>query len=60
MESKPSVYIPEDAKLNITDKPMPPPTTLYERTRQTIEREVVKDIVKGKYGSENENTTTGL
>ncbi len=60
MESKPLVYVPEDAKINTIDKPMVPPTTLYERTRQTIEREVVDDIVKGKYGSENKNTTTGL
>ena len=60
--SNPKVYVPEDAKINLTNEGMSPPTTLYERSRATIGDDIVKDIVKGQYGKKDEedNKSTGL
>ena len=41
-ESKPVVYIPMDAKINLKDSPMPPPPTVYEKRKAIIPREEIK------------------
>ena len=60
--SNPKAYVPEDAKINLTNEEMTPPTTLYERSRATIGDNIVKDIVKGQYGTKDEEDrkSTGL
>ena len=60
--SKPKAYVPENAKINLKNEEMIPPTTLYERSRATIGDDIVKDIVKGQYGTKDEEDkkSTGL
>ena len=59
--SSPKPYVPENAKINIKNDEMNPPTTLYERTRHIFDRNVVNDIVKGNYGAtDKSDTTSGL
>jgi len=48
---KPLVYIPSDAKINTTNKPMEDIKTKYEKNRVVLDREKVKEVVKGIYGS---------
>lgn len=40
--SKPFVYIPEGAKINIKESPLPPPKTKYDKRQTAFPREEVK------------------
>lgn len=40
--SKPLVYIPPDAKINIKEEKMPPPKTEYDKRQVVFLREEVK------------------
>ena len=54
---KPLVYIPLDAKINITNKPMEDIKTKYEKNRVVLDKEKVKKVVKGIYGSPEKYST---
>lgn len=45
-ETKP--YIPENAKVNVTNNEMSPPKTKYENRKFIINRETVKDKITKK------------
>jgi len=47
------VYAPEGAKLNIENKPAPPPEVEYEKRRTNIDEYVTKNLCGGKYGRSN-------
>jgi len=53
---KPLVYIPPDAKINITNQPMKDIKTKYEKNKMVFDREKVKEFVKGVYGSTDEHS----
>jgi len=53
-DSKPVVYFPPDAQLNFESTPAEPPETQYENRRVTFDIEVVKKVVKGNYGKEDQ------
>jgi hypothetical protein len=44
-ESKPLVYIPPDAKINIKDNNLPPPKTKYDKRQVILSREEIKEKV---------------
>lgn len=46
------VYLPANAKLNFKQEAMKPPTVKYEKRRSAFDKDAVKKIVKGTYGSE--------
>lgn len=46
------VYLPANAKLNFKNDVMEPPTVKYEKRRASFDKDTVKKIVKGHYGSE--------
>lgn len=56
-ESKPLVYLPADAKLNITNQPMEEIKTKYEKNRMVFDKEKVNKVVKGIYGSSDEHSS---
>ena len=45
------VYLPANAKLNFEKNVMEPPTVKYEKRRAEFDKDTVKKIVKGLYGS---------
>ena len=51
-KSKKGVYIPSGAKINIEPSCSEPPKTKYERTMAKFDVNLVKKIVKGKYGND--------
>lgn len=55
-EAKPLVYVPANAKLNIGSGPMESIKTEYDVRLAVFDREKVKEIVKGIYGSSGEST----
>jgi hypothetical protein len=44
------VYTPDGAKLNLDNKPSPPPEVKYEKRRTNIVENVTKNLCGGKYG----------
>jgi hypothetical protein len=46
------VYLPANAKLNFKNDVMEPPIVKYEKRRAAFDKDSVKKIVKGLYGSE--------
>lgn len=53
---RPLVYIPEDAKINISNHPMEDIKVKYEKSKAILDREKVNDVVKGIYGSSSESS----
>lgn len=49
-ETKPLVYIPPGAQINVENQSDAPPPTRYERHRWTFDVYEVKKFVKGLYG----------
>jgi hypothetical protein len=47
-ESKPLVYIPPNAEINIEKVPLPPPKVRYENRKAIISRDELKDKVTKK------------
>jgi len=45
------VYLPSNAKLNFENDVMEPPKVKYEKRRAAFDKDTVKKIVRGKYGS---------
>jgi hypothetical protein len=48
--SRPKVYIPDNAKINLNIEPLSPPKVEYEKRKFILDRDKVKEIIKGKYG----------
>jgi len=44
-KSKPLVYIPPDAKINIKNDNLPPPKTKYDKRQVVLSREEIKEKV---------------
>lgn len=59
-ESKVLIYVPSEARTNIDNKPMSPPETEYEERKVELDKNAVKDVTKGKYGSDEQGKNTGL
>ena len=51
--SKPTVYIPPNAKTNEDVVPMSPPEVYYEDRKVIFDKDAVKKVVKGKYGNDD-------
>ena len=49
---KSEAYKPKDAKLNLGTDPMEPPETEYEKDRATLDKDEVKKVTKGIYGTD--------
>lgn len=47
-ESRPLVYIPDNAKINIKDIPLPPPKTKYDKRAAVFPRNEIKKQVTKK------------
>jgi hypothetical protein len=47
------VFVPQDARLNFELNNQNPPTPKYNNRKQNIDIEVVKKIVGGEYGKQN-------
>ena len=52
MKKNKIVYIPADAEINLEAKPLDPPKTKYEKSREIFNQDKVKKVTKGKYGRE--------
>jgi hypothetical protein len=50
MKKKVRPYIPENAGLNFDNKESEPPKPKYERTKAIFNLDVIRKLVKGKYG----------
>jgi len=48
---KTKVYIPPNAKTNLSNEDLDIPETEYEETRTSVGKEAFKEVAKGKYGS---------
>ena len=52
-KSKPTVYVPPNAKTNEDTIPMSPPEVYYEDRKVVFDKDAVKKVVKGKYGNDD-------
>lgn len=53
-ESKPVVYIPSGAKINVENSNDTPPSTKYDHRKVIFDLDKVKKIVRGIYGKRND------